>query len=146
MCTCIAEIKASYMKVRRQTDEVARHHFDVDDYLDQINVVRKELAKITEETNSLVDLVRSHFTEIDVQETTELLAHSVPILILMDHLQEKLMASSLRLGLNAAIEQYRDCVSDFQELCSDLQVFNIDIPRNPECLEAERQLCEILKR
>ena len=146
MCTCISEIKANYTKVRKQTAEVARLRFDVDEYLDRINVVKKELLHISSETNALVELVRAHFTEFDVQETTELLAHSTPILILMSHLDEKLCASSLYPGLKTTVELYRDSVSDFQELCSDLQAWNIDIPRNPECLEAERQLNEMLKR
>jgi len=146
MCTCIAEIKANYTKVRKQTAEVARLHFDVDEYLDHINVVKKELLHISSETNALVELVRSHFTEFDVQETTELLAHSTPILILMDQLEENLCESPLYPGIKTTVETYRDSVSDFQELCSDLQTWNIDIPRSPECLEAERQLSEMLKR
>ena len=140
MCTCIAEIKASYTKVRHQTAEVAQQHFDVDDYLDKVNVVKKELVKITEETNALIEKVRNHFTEFDIPETTELLAHSTPILILMDQLYQKLLSSPLYPGLKSSVEDYRDCVSDFQELCNDLQVWNIDVPRNSEVLEAERNL------
>ncbi len=145
MCTCIAEIKKSYTKVRHQTAEIAQQRFDVDDYLDNVLVVKKELISITDETNALIELVRSHFTEFDIQETTELLAHSTPILILMDQLYEKLMESPLYPGLKTTVEIYHDCVSDFQELCSDLQVWNIDIPRNQQCLEAERNLTEHLK-
>lgn len=145
MCTCIAEIKESYTKVRHQTAEVAQQRFDVDDYLDNVNVVRKKLEQITEDTNQLVETVRDHFTEFDEHETTELLAHSAPILILMDQLHQRLVDSPLYLGLKTAAEQYRDCVSDFQELCTDLQIWNIDIPRNPEVMEIERRLSEMLK-
>lgn len=145
MCTCIAEIKESYTKVRHQTAEVAQQRFDVDDYLDNVNVVRKKLEQITEDTNQLVETVRDHFTEFDEHETTELLAHSAPILILMDQLHQRLVDSPLYLGLKTAAEQYRDCVSDFQELCSDLQIWNIDVPRNPEVMEIERRLSEMLK-
>ena len=99
MCTCIAEIKESYTKVRHLTAEVAHQKFDVDDYLDKIITVRKEVEHITEETNHLVETVRDHFTEFDVQETTELLAHSAPILILMDQLHQKLVESPLFSGL-----------------------------------------------
>jgi hypothetical protein len=95
-------------------------------------VVRKKLEQITEETNNLVELVRDHFTEFDVQETIELLAHSTPILILMDQLHQKIMESPLCQGLNTAMENYRDCVSDFQELCTDLQTFNIDLKRDED--------------
>ena len=140
MCTCIAEIKASYTKVRHQTAEVAQQQFDIDDYLDMVIVVRKKLEEITEETNSLVETVRDHFTEFDVQETTELLAHSTPILILMDQLHQKLVESPLYSGLKTAVENYCGCVSAFQELCSDLQTFNIDIPRNEKSREVEELL------
>ena len=139
MCTCIAQIKESYTKVRHQTAEVAQQKFDIDDYLDMVIVVRKKVEEITEETNNLVDTVRDHFTEFDEQETTELLAHSTPILILMDQLYQKLVDSPLYPGLKTAVENYRDCVSDFQELCTDLQIWNIDVPSNPEVTEAERK-------
>lgn len=132
MCTCIAEIKESYTKVRHQTAEVAQQQFDIDDYLDMVNIVRKKLEQITEETNSLVEKVRDHFTEFDIQETVELLAYSTPILILMDQLHQKLVESPLYSGLKSAAENYRDCVSDFQELCTDLQTFNIDLRRDEE--------------
>lgn len=132
MCTCIAEIKESYTKVRLQTAEVAQLQFDIDNYLDRVNVVRKELEKITNETNNLVEMVRDHFTELDIQETVELLAHSTPILILMDRLHQKLVESPLYQGLKTVVENYRDCVSDFQELCTDLQTFNIDLRRDEE--------------
>ena len=145
MCTCIAEIKESYTKVRYRTAEVAQQKFDIDDYLDMVNTVCKEVEQITDETNGLVETVRDHFTEFDIQETTELLAHSTPILILMDQLHQKLVESPLYPGLKTAVDNYRDCVSDFQELCTDLQVWNIDVPHNAEALEAERKLSEMLK-
>ena len=141
MCTCIAQIKESYTKVRHQTAEVAQQQFDIDDYLDQVNLVRKKVELITEETNNLVETVRDHFTEFDIQETTELLAHSTPILILMDQLSQKLVESPLYPGLKNAVENYRDCVSDFQELCSDLQTFNIDLRRDEEFQKS----CELLR-
>lgn len=140
MCTCIAEIKESYTKVRLQTAEVAQQKFDIDDYLDMVIVVRKKLEQITDETNNLVETVRDHFTEFDEQETTELLAHSTPILILMDQLHQKLVTSPLYPGLMTAAENYRDCVSDFQELCSDLQQFNIDLRHDEDFLKACDQL------
>ena len=140
MCTCIAEIKDSYTKVRHQTAEVAQQNFDIDDYLDMVIVVRKKLEEITDETNNLVETVRDHFTEFDEQETMELLAHSTPILILMDQLHQKLVVSPLYQGLKTAAENYRDCVSDFQELCTDLQKFNIDLRHDEDFLRACDQL------
>ena len=143
MCTCIAEIKESYTKVRHRTAEVAQHQFDMDDYLDKVIVVRKKVEQITDETNRLVETVRDHFTEFDVQETTELLAYSTPILILMDRLHQKLMESSLYPGLKTTVENYLDCVSDFQELCSDLQTFNIDLRRDEEFQKTSEMLRSI---
>ena len=132
MCTCIAEIKETYTQVRRQTAKVTQQQFDIDDYLDKVIDVKKQLDSVTRETNALVELVRSHFTEFDMQETIVLLAHSTPILILMDQLHQKLLASPLYAGLKKAVEEYSDCVSDFQELCSDLQTFNIDLRQDEE--------------
>jgi sulfur relay (sulfurtransferase) DsrC/TusE family protein len=143
MCTCIAEIKESYTKVRYQTAEVAQQQFDIDSYLDKAIAVRKEVEKITDETNDLVETVRNHFTEFDIQETTELLAHSTPILILMDQLYQKLVQSPFYDALKSAVDSYRDCMSNFQELCSDLQTFNIDVPRNEKCIAIEEKLREL---
>ena len=140
MCTCIAEIKESYTKVRHQTAEVAQQQFDIDEYLDKVIVVRKKIEEITNVTNDLIEMVRDHFTEFDIQETVELLAYSTPILILMDQLSQKLLDSSLYPGLKTVVENYRYCVSDFQELCSDLQTYNIDIPRDEKCKEVEELL------
>ena len=140
MCSCIAEIKDSYTKVRHQTAVVAQQQFDIDDYLDMVNIVRKKLEQITEETNNLVEKVRDHFTEFDIQETVELLAYSTPILILMDQLHQKLVGSPLYSGLKSAAENYRDCVSDFQELCTDLQTFNIDLRRDEEFQKSSKLL------
>ena len=143
MCTYIAEIKESYTKVRHQTAEVAQQQFDMDDYLDKVIVVRKKVEQITDETNGLVETVREHFTEFDVQESTELLAYSTPILILMDRLHQRLVESPLYAGLKTTVENYLDCVSDFQELCSDLQTFNIDLKRDEEFQKTSEMLRSI---
>lgn len=143
MCTYTAEIKATYTRVRCQTAEVTQQQFDMDDYLDKVIVVKNQLNHVTNETNALVELVRSHFTEFDIQETIELLAHSTPILILMDQLHQKLIASPLYAGLKMAVEEYCDCVSDFQELCSDLQMFNIDLRQDEEFQKSSERLCSI---
>lgn len=143
MCTCIAEIKTSYTKVRKQTAGVVRQYFDADEYLDQINVVKRELVMVINETNALVELVRSHFTEFDAQESEELLSCSAPILILMNHLYEKLIGSSLYPGLKTTVEEYCNSMSAFQELCNDIQVWNIDLPRDKEFQESCERLNHI---
>lgn len=144
MCTCIAEIKASYTKVRKQAEEVASQSFDMDDFLDAINVVRKELTRVTDETNDLVELVRDHFTEITVSEAEELLQLSEPIQKKMQMVYLKLLASPLYVGLETATDLYRQAMSDFDELCHDMKTFNIDLAQDKEFQEISQVLNDLL--
>ena len=64
MCTCIAEIKASYTKVRHQTAEVAQQQFNIDDYLDKVIVVRQNLEQITEAFFKSYTVTCKHLTLI----------------------------------------------------------------------------------
>ena len=144
MCTCIAEIKASYTHVRKQTEQVVEQSFDMDDFLDAINVVKKELTRVTDETNALVELVREHFTEITVEEAQELLVLSEPIQKKMQVVYLKLLASSLYVGLETVADLYRQAMSDFDELCRDMKTFNIDLARDPEYLKVSQMLNDLL--
>ena len=146
MCTCIAEIKASYTKVREQAEEVASHSFDMDDFLDAINVVRKELTRVTDETNDLVELVRDHFTEITVPEAEELLQLSEPIQKKMQMVYLKLLASPLYVGLETATDLYRQAMSDFDELCHDMKTFNIDLAQNDHFTQTLKMVSEMMRR
>ena len=68
MCTCIDTIKASYSEVKRETSRVARRSFQnpvevgdnaqvsVDDFLDAINVITRELHQVTTSVNDLVSI------------------------------------------------------------------------------------------
>ncbi len=47
MCTCIAEIKASYTQVRKQAEYAVEKSYDIDDFLDAVNVVKKQVALVT---------------------------------------------------------------------------------------------------
>lgn len=145
MCTCIAEIKTSYTRVDKQTEEVAIQSFDMDDFLDAINLVKKDLNKVVAETNTLVELVRDHFTEITISEAEELLQLSEPIQRKMQVVYQKILASPLYLGLEEEMEQYRQAISDFDELCHDMSTFNINLAQDPEFLETERKLREMLQ-
>lgn len=144
MCTCIDTIKASYTQVRKQTEQVVEQSFDMDDFLDAINVVKKELTRVTDETNALVELVREHFTEITVEEAQELLALSEPIQKKMQVVYLKLLASSLYVGLETAADLYRQAMSDFDELCRDMKTFNIDLAQDPEYLKVSQMLNDLL--
>ena len=146
MCTCIAEIKASYTKVRKQAEEVASHSFDMDNFLDAINVVREELTRVTDETNDLVELVRDHFTEITVPEAEELLQLSEPIQKKMQMVYLKLLASPLYVGLETATDLYRQAMSDFDELCHDMKTFNIDLAQDDHFKQTLKMVSEMMHR
>ena len=91
MCTCIDNIRASYSEVKRETSRVARRSFQkpveagdnaqvsVDDFLDAINVITRELHQVTTSVNDLVEVVRINFCQITPQEARELLELSEPI-------------------------------------------------------------------
>ena len=84
MCTCIDNIRASYSEVKRETSRVARRSFQkpveagdnaqvsVDDFLDAINVITRELHQVTTSVNDLVEVVRINFCQITPQEAREL--------------------------------------------------------------------------
>lgn len=146
MCTCIAEIKTSYTKVRKQAEEVAIQSFDMDDFLDAINVVKKELTRVTDATNALVELVRDHFTEITVDEAKELLVLSEPIQKKMQVVYLKLLASPLYVGLETATDLYRQAMSDFDELCHDMKTFNIDLAQDAHFQQTLKMVSEMMHR
>ena len=146
MCTCIAEIKEFYTKVRIQAEEVANQSFDMDDFLDAINVVKKELDRVIDETNELVELVRDHFTEITITEAEELLQLSEPIQKKMQVVYLKLLASPLNVGLKTAIDLYRQAMSDFDELCHDMKTFNIDLAQNDHFQQTLKMVSEMMHK
>lgn len=146
MCTCIAEIKTSYTKVRKQAEEVASQSFDMDDFLDAINKVKKELTRVTDETNALVELVRDHFTEITVDEANDLLDLSEPIQKKMQVVYLKLLASPLYVGLETATDLYRQAMSDFDELSHDMKTFNIDLAQNDHFQQTLKKVSEMMHR
>ena len=146
MCTCIAEIKTSYTKVRKQAEEVASQSFDMDDFLDAINIVKKELTRVTDETNALVELVRDHFTEITVDEAKELLDLSEPIQKKMQVVYLKLLASPLYVGLETTTDLYRQAMSDFDELCHDMKTFNIDLAQDDHFQQTLKKVSEMMHR
>ena len=69
MCTCIVEIKATYTEVGRETSRVARksfskpveligkENFNIDEFLDAINLITKDLNSVTQATNNLIKVV-----------------------------------------------------------------------------------------
>ena len=158
MCTCIADIKATYTEVSRETARVARmsfskpvdliykENFNIDEFLDAINLITKDLNSVTQATNDLILVVRNNFCELSTTETEELLEMSHPICEKMQRLHHKLTASSFYRGMKSAVELYSDAMSDFEELCHDLKTFRVDLEQDNEFQEATKKLSEVLKR
>ena len=158
MCTCIAEIKESYTEVKKVTLRVARKSydkpvntdndvvFDVDKFLDAINVITKDLHCVTQATNDLVVIVRNNFWEISSQEAEDLLMLSKPIQKKMEQLYQKLMASPLYKGMQTAVGLYLVAIRDFEELCHDLKTFRIELEQNEEFQQTLRDVNEMLRK
>ena len=144
MCTCIAEIKESYTQVRKQAEYVVKQSYDIDDFLDAINAVRKPLDSVTSETNALVELVRSHFTEITVPEAEELLQLSEPIQKKMQQVYLDLLRSPLRVGMEQSVDLFRQAMSDFDELCHDMKTFNIDLAQDEHFQQTLKMVSEMM--
>ena len=144
MCTCIAEIKASYTQVRKQAEYAVEKSYDIDDFLDAVNVVKKQVALVTDETNALVELVRNHFTEITVAEAEDLLALSGPIQKKMQQVYLNLLRSPLLVGMEQTVELYRQSMSDFDELCRDMRTFNVNLAQDTELQRVSAMLNDLL--
>lgn len=142
MCTYIDTIKASYSEVRRRTSRVARRSFrrpvvrdnhpqpTIDDFLDAINVITKDLQKVTESINDLVEVVRNNFCDITNPEAEDLLQLSAPITEKMQLLHKKLLRSPLYVGMETVVSLYFDAMTEFEELCTDLKTWYVDAPKN----------------
>lgn len=153
MCTYIETIKASYSEVGRRTSRVARKSFrkpvarankpqpSIDDFLDAINAITKELQKVTDSVNDLVEVVRNNFCDITSSEAEELLQLSVPIDEKMQLLHKKLLRSPLYVGMATVVDLYSDAMTEFEELCSDLKTWHVDAPKNKHL----QQTLELLK-
>lgn len=144
MCTCIAEIKASYTQVRKQAEYAVEKSYDIDDFLDAVNVVKKQVALVTDETNALVELVRNHFTEITVAEAEDLLSLSGPIQKKMQQVYLNLLRSPLLVGMEQTVELYRQSMSDFDELCRDMRTFNVNLAQDTGFQRVSAMLNDLL--
>jgi hypothetical protein len=140
----MAEIKESYTQVRKQAEYVVEQSYDIDDFLDAINAVRKPLDSVTSETNALVELVRSHFTEITVPEAEELLQLSEPIQKKMQQVYLNLLRSPLRVGMEQSVDLFRQAMSDFDELCHDMKTFNIDLAQDEHFQHTLKMVSEMM--
>ena len=146
MCTCIDIIKETYTDVLEQTEYVAKQSFKMDDYLDAIIHFTKQFESLTDNINNLVELVRDHFTELNIEESKDLLAESRIMRKNMTQLYKTACDSSLYPGLKTIVKQYHESVSDFSELCNDLETFNVVIPTDTEFQKTIDTLNSLLKQ
>ena len=146
MCACIDIIKETYTDVLEQTVYVAKQSFSMDDYLDAIIHFTKQFEDLTGRINNLVELVRDHFTELTTDETKDLLAESRVMRKNMAQLYKTACDSSLYPGLKTVVKQYHESVSDFSELCNDLQTWNVNIPADAEFQKTLDALNTLLKQ
>ena len=156
MCTCIAEIKATYKEVKKETSRVAKKSFErpvefvtednIDKFLDAINIITKDLNSVTQSINELITVVRNNFCEISTAEAEDLLKLSHPMVEKMRLLHNKLTASPLYRGMMTTVELYIDAVSDFEELCHDLKVFRIDLEQDDKFQQTLQKVNEMLRR
>ena len=146
MCACIDIIKETYTDVLEQTVYVAKQSFNMDDYLDAIIHFTKQFEDLTGRINNLVELVRDHFTELTTDETKDLLAESRVMRKNMAQLYKTACDSSLYPGLKTVVKQYHESVSDFSELCNDLQTWNVNIPADAEFQKTLDALNTLLKQ
>lgn len=148
MCTEFEKIKAAYLHVRELTRGVGALMYDPDEE-DQCQLVidegRKGLKEAAEETAKLERLVRDHFTELSIEETTTLLALSTPILVNIEFIRNKVSDSSIAKEFQAEMEAFSEPISDFFELCDDLQVWNIDIKSDKELSRKLEEFGKILQ-
>ncbi|MBQ8487375.1 MAG: hypothetical protein IJ533_06975 [Prevotella sp.] len=102
----------------------------IDDFLDAINVITKDIQKVTDSVNDLVEVVRNNFCDITTPEAEELLQLSAPIADKMQMLHKKLLRSPLYVGMETVVSLYFDAMTEFEELCSDLKTWHVDAPKN----------------
>lgn len=125
---------------------MTNENFDMDDFLDTINLATKELHQLIQSINRLVEVVRNNFCDITPSEAKDLLQLSQPIQGKMQQLQSKLLASPLHRGMQTSIELYSDAKSDFDELCQDLKTLRIDLEQNDDFQRTLNEIEEMLKK
>lgn len=146
MCACIDIIKETYSDVLVQTEYVAKQSFNMDDYLDAVIHFTKQFEDLTDKINNLVELVREHFTELTPDESLFLLKESKEMRKNMTNLYNSVRASSFYPGLKTVVKKYHESVSDFSELCNDLEIFNVKIPNDVEFQKTIDTLNSLLKQ
>ena len=141
------KIREAYLHVREVTYGVGALMYDPDEQ-DQRQLIieegRKGLRESAEATAKLERLVRDHFTELTIEESTMLLALSTPILVSIEFIRNEVSGSSIAKEFQAEMEAYSEPIADFFELCSDLQVWNIDIKSDKELTRRLEEFGKIL--
>ena len=123
MCTCVETIQKQFAEVKKQTDEMAVCTFDVDDFLDKINTIRKPVLEIK---------VRYYFVELNAEDSKMLLVDFVKTRAKMYQVYSKLKKSDYYIGMKEAVKEFRCSIDNYSEMCHDLESFNIKLSENPE--------------
>lgn len=132
MCTCVETIQRQFAGVKKQTDEMAVCTFDVDDFLDKINTIRKPVLEIIDDINNFVELVRYYFVELNAEDSKMLLVEFVKTRAKMYQVYSKLKKSEYYIGMKEAVKEFRCSIDNYSEMCHDLESFNIKLSENPE--------------
>ena len=132
MCTCVETIQRTFADVKKQTEEIAVYSFDVDVFLDKINSIRKPVIETKNLINDFVELVRSNFVELSAEDSRMLLAEFVKTRARMYQVYKKLTKSSYYIGMKEAVKDFHSSIDNYNEMCHDLESFNIKLSENPE--------------
>lgn len=143
MCTCVETIQRTFADVKKHTDEMAVCSFDMDDFLDRINSIKKPVEEITGDINHFVELVRQYFVDLSAEDSQELLTEFVKTRAKMYQVYANLCKSKYYIGMKNAVKDFRSSIDSYSEMCHDLQEFNIKLSQDPEYENLVKELVAI---
>jgi len=132
MCTCIETIQKTFVGVKKQTDKIDDCSFDIDNFLDKINSIKKPVEKVTRDILKLVELVHEHFVELNAEDSVLLLNEFIKTRRKMYEVYTKLHKSSLYVGMKNAVRDFRHSADLFSEMCEDLQKYNVELSKDSD--------------
>ena len=140
MCTCVETIQKTFIGVKKQTNKIDDCSFDMDDFLDRINSIKKPVENVTCDILKLVELVRVHFIELNAEDSALLLKDFIKTRQKMYEVYAKLRKSSLYVGMKNAVKEFRHSADLYSEMCEDLQKFNIDLSKDSDYQNLTKRL------
>ena len=143
MCTCVETIQRTFADVKSQTDEMAVYTFDMDDFLDKINSIKKPVEEITKDINNFVELVRQYFVELNIDDSQMLLTEFVKTRAKMYQVYSRLCKSSYYIGMKTAVKEFHSSIGNFSDMCHELETFNVRLPQSSEYKSLQEELSAI---